>query len=304
MLMIDFVAIGSIIIDDIIDPQGRSNMGALGGGGTHAVAGMRVWREAVALVAIIGQNFPENAWSHLGSLAETGGIVLRDTPQPRAWQLFETDGRRQEVFRTDFAALRQTTITPAEYPTQFASAQGVYLQTGSAAEAEAWARHLKALNPATILLWEPWEIIYTPENWQEFSRVASLFDIVSPQTVEVSWMMEETEPERQAAILLEAGVRCLALRAGAAGSWVGTAEVTHHVPALAVPVVDETGAGNSYCGGFLVGYVESGGDPLVAGQYGAVSATFALAQIGLPRLGPAARLTAEEKLKIFHTIKE
>ena len=112
--MIDFVAIGSIIIDDIIDPQGRSTMGALGGGGAHAVAGMRVWREQVALVAIIGQNFPESAWRHLDTLAHTGGILLRDTPQPRAWQLFETDGTRREVFRTDFAALRQTTITPAE----------------------------------------------------------------------------------------------------------------------------------------------------------------------------------------------
>jgi sugar/nucleoside kinase (ribokinase family) len=298
--MIDFVAIGSIIIDDIIDPQGRSTMGALGGGGAHAVAGMRVWREQVALVAIIGQNFPESAWRHLDTLAYTGGVLLRDTPQPRAWQLFETDGARREVFRTDFAALRQTAITPAEYPAQFASAQGVYLQTGSVAEAEAWAVRLKQLNPATILLWEPWEIIYTPENWSEFGRVASLFDIVSPQTVEVSWMMAETNPERQAARLIEAGVRCLALRSGAAGSWVCTAAETHHIPALSVPVVDETGAGNAYCGGFIVGYVESGGDPLMAGQYGTVSATFALAQVGLPRLGPTARITAEEKLKRFH----
>jgi sugar/nucleoside kinase (ribokinase family) len=300
ILMIDFVAIGSVIIDDIIDPQGHSSMGSLGGGGTYAVAGMRVWSTQAALVAIIGQNFPEHAWSHLISLADTGGIVLRNTPQPRAWQLFETDGTRHEVFRTDFAALRQTSITPAEYPAQFAAARGVYLQTGSAAEAEAWALHLKQLNPATILLWEPWEIIYTPQNWREFSRVASLFDIVSPQTVEVSWMIEETNPERQTAMLLEAGIRCLALRSGAAGSWVCTAEVSHHIPALAVPVVDETGAGNAYCGGFIVGYAESGGDPLVAGQCGTVSATFALAQVGLPRLGPMARMAAKEKLKLFH----
>lgn len=296
---VKFVAIGSIIIDDIIDPQGGSNMGTLGGGGAHAVAGMRVWDERTGLAAIIGQKFPESAWDHLITLANTQGIVLRDMPQPRAWQLFERDGTRQEVFRTDFATFRRTAVTPAEYPAQFASAKGVFIQAGTVAEAEAWVTHLRELNPATIILWEPWEIIYTPDNLAEFKRVAAMFDIVSPQTVELSWMLEESNPERQAAILLQAGIPRLALRMGAAGSLVSTLTATRYIPALAVPVIDETGAGNAYCGGFVVGYVESGGDPEIAGQYGAVSATFALAQVGLPRLDNAARVLAEERLKLI-----
>ena len=89
--MIDFVAIGSIIIDDIIDPQGRSNMGALGGGGTHAVTGMRIWREAVALVAIIGQNFPESAWISLTSRTDLGyPFVTALTMASPSWWREET----------------------------------------------------------------------------------------------------------------------------------------------------------------------------------------------------------------------
>jgi sugar/nucleoside kinase (ribokinase family) len=171
------------------------------------------------------------------------------------------------------------------------------MQTATAAEAEAWAVHLRSLNPKIVLLWEPWEILYKPENLADFSRVAPLFDIISPQTAEVSWMLGETAPERQAARLFEAGVRCLALRMGASGSLVGTAARQFHQPALPVPVIDETGAGNAYCGGFVVGYAESGGDPSLAGRYGAVSATFALAQVGLPRLGTDSRAIAEERLK-------
>jgi sugar/nucleoside kinase (ribokinase family) len=295
-VMIAFVAIGSIIIDDIIDPQGRSSMGTLGGGGSYAVSGMRVWSERTALVAVIGQAFPETAWEQLMALSYPGGIVVRTMPQPRAWQLFEADGTRQEVFRTDFATFRRTAITPAEFPAQFASAKGVYLQTGSADEAEAWAIRLRMLNPNMVLLWEPWEILYKPENLADFGRVAPLFDIVSPQTVEISWMLAETDPERQASLLFDCGVRCLALRLGAAGSLVGTAAGLGHIPAVSVPVVDETGAGNAYCGGFVVGYVESDGDPVLAGRYGAVSATFALGQIGLPRLGVGSRAIAEGRL--------
>lgn len=296
-MSVDYVAIGSIIIDDIIDPQGRSNMGTLGGGGSHAVAGMRVWSDNTGFVSVIGRDFPDTAMRHLAVLADMRGVVTRPAPQPRAWQLFEANGTRQEVFRTEFAALRQNTIQPREYPPDFASAKGVYLQTATPEEAEAWAVHLKKLNPKVVLLWEPWEILYTPENLAGFRRVAPMFDIVSPQTVEVSWMIKETGPARQADILFECGARCLALRLGAGGSLVGQEGTIEHIPALPVPVVDETGAGNAYCGGFVVGYVESGGDPLTAGRYGAVSATFTLAQVGIPRLGPEPRLVAEARLR-------
>lgn len=302
--MIDFVAIGSIIIDDIIDPQGCSNMAALGGGGSYAVAGMRVWSDKTALVSVIGQDFPETAREHLMALSHPGGIVVRAMPQPRAWQLFETDGARQEVFRTDFATFRQTAITPAEFPAQFAPAKGAYLQTGSASEAEAWATRLKTLNPTMVILWEPWEILYKPGNLADFGRVAPLFDIVSPQTVEISWMLAETDPERQASLLFDCGVRCLALRLGAAGSLVGTATKQRYIPAVSVPVVDETGAGNAYCGGFVAGYVETGGDSLVAGRYGAVSATFALGQVGLPRLGAGSREVAEGRLRAGLSLRQ
>lgn len=295
--MIEFVAIGAIIIDDIVDPAGRSTMGVLGGGGSHAVAGMRVWSDQTALISVIGQGFPESAWHTLRHLADTAGIVERPVPQPRAWQLFERDGTRNELFRTDFDDFRHMRIRPEEYPDALAAVTGAYLQTSTAAEAEAWANRLKALNPATVLLWEPWEIFYKPEHLAEFCRVAPLFEIISPNTSEISWLIAETDPHRQAAALFDCGVRCLALRMGAEGSLAGTHKQLHHIPALSVPVVDETGAGNAYCGGFVVGYVQAGGDPLTAGRTGTVSATFALAQLGLAQLGANSRSIAQARLQ-------
>lgn len=297
LMTIEFVAIGTIIIDDIVDPQGRSNMGILGGGGTHAVAGMHAWSKNTAFVSVIGQEFPESAWEHLTELTDTSGILSRPVPQARAWQLFETDGTRNEVFRTDFRAFRQSAIRPDEYPDAFALAKGVYIQTATSEEAEIWVTRLRALNPGVVILWEPWQLLFEPVNLAKFCRVAPLFDIISPQTTEIKWMIGETEPDKQASILFECGVRCLALRMGACGSLVGTATEQHYIPAASVQVVDETGAGNAYCGGFVVGYVESGGDPLVAGRYGTVSSTFALAQVGVARFGADSRSAAEMRLR-------
>lgn len=297
-MSIEFVAIGSIIIDDIIDPVGRSNMGALGGGGSHAIAGMSLWSDQTALLSIRGKTLPATALDHLTALTDVQGIVRRDVPQPRFWQLFEADGTRQEVPRTDFEQFKEIPIRPDECPAHFASAQGVYLQTATAAEALAWVTYLKNLNPAMVILWEPWEIFYTPDNLSDFQEIAPYLDIISPQTVELSRMIVETTPQKQAALLFDYGVSCLALRLGAEGSLVGTATALHHLPAFpAATVVDETGAGNAYCGGFVVGYIESDGDPLLAGAYGTVSASFTLEQVGVPHLPPDSRQQAEERLQ-------
>ena len=126
---VDYVAIGSIIIDDIIDPQGQSNMAVLGGGGSHAVSGMHVWSDNTALVAIIADGFPQGAWQRLSQLANTSGIIKRPVPQPRFWQLFETNGTRSEIPRTDFEIFKKIPVRPNEFPQAFARAKGVFLQT-------------------------------------------------------------------------------------------------------------------------------------------------------------------------------
>lgn len=47
-------------------------------------------------------------------------------------------------------------------------------------------------------------------------------------------------------------------------------------------VIDVTGAGNAFCGGFTVGWIETDGDAVEAARYGAVSASYAVEQMGVP----------------------
>jgi sugar/nucleoside kinase (ribokinase family) len=69
----------------------------------------------------------------------------------------------------------------------------------------------------------------------------------------------------------------------------------HHIAAVPVPVVDPVGAGNAYCGGFLVGWLETGNLRL-AGRYASVAASFLVEQYGLPRPRPDIRAEAAERL--------
>jgi sugar/nucleoside kinase (ribokinase family) len=64
------------------------------------------------------------------------------------------------------------------------------------------------------------------------------------------------------------------------------------IPALPVHVVDLVGAGNAYCGGFLAGWIYKK-DLRLAGIWGAVSASFLVEQVGIPRLSP--KILAESR---------
>ena len=49
-------------------------------------------------------------------------------------------------------------------------------------------------------------------------------------------------------------------------------------------VVDPTGGGNAFCGGFCVGFVLGKGDFVEAAKYGNIAAAVVIEQFGLPRL--------------------
>jgi fructokinase len=69
------------------------------------------------------------------------------------------------------------------------------------------------------------------------------------------------EPEAAAKKLLEQGVKVVAVTLGSEGALVGTKEGSKLVPGYKANMVDTTGAGDSFWGGFLNQFIESGKKP-------------------------------------------
>jgi sugar/nucleoside kinase (ribokinase family) len=63
------------------------------------------------------------------------------------------------------------------------------------------------------------------------------------------------DPPRMAAHLRELGVGTVAVKLGEDGAYVDGGNWRGRVPAFSVEVVDTTGAGDAFCGGFLTGYL-------------------------------------------------
>ncbi|MGC8787931.1 MAG: carbohydrate kinase family protein [Anaerolineae bacterium] len=278
--MVDYVVIGNIIIDDIVLPDGTTRMNTLGGAGTHAVMGIRVWSDRVGFVSAVGADFPADHWAALlASGVNLAGVRRENLPTPRAWQLFEEDGKRTEVFRTEFEDLLRLEAEPSHFPPAFVGARGVYILSDRSDTLHSWVSFLRSKG-VTLILWEPSPYWMNPRQREGFAALLKEVDIVCPDLESACCLYDEADPYALLQAMHRDGAHLVALRMGKQGSLVAErGGQVYVIPIWPAKVVDVTGAGNAYCGGLLVGYTETG-DAHTAGLYGAVSASFAVEQFG------------------------
>ena len=242
--------------------------------------GMRVWSDCVGLVSSVGFDFDQSQLNLLESYFEISGVeCLVDVPTPRAWQQFEEDGTRHETFQTDYQIMQDCMPKPDQLPEVYADLLGVHLHCPPR-EVELWVPKLRDRG-CQVILWEPWDEFCTPENRELFQWNCSLVDIVSPNLREARRLTEENNPENIIYRLRDYGGRVTALRMAESGSLIcGDSGEVFYVPAYPVNnLLDVTGAGNAFCGGFVYGFFHTS-DAYQAGWYGGVSASFALQQFG------------------------
>lgn len=273
-------------------------MGVLGGASPHALAGMRVWSQGLGCVAIVGYDFDTAQQTQLAALGiDQRGLRRRaDRPTARSWQLIEADSRRTEVFRTSLADFLEDSAQFEEIPADYQQGRGAHLYWApSPEEAPDLLARLRQVNQQLCLVWEP------GFQWHRSSpgglaAAMPLADLVSPDEVMALAMTGQSTVGAALATYLDWGARLVAIRMGPAGSLVGQAGGRRwHIPAVAPKLVDVTGAGNAYCGGFLVGLTE-GLSPREAALRATVSASFALEQFGLPEIDDQTTASAVERL--------
>nr|WP_283163667.1 sugar kinase [Brenneria tiliae] len=78
-------------------------------------------------------------------------------------------------------------------------------------------------------------------------------DYFMPSRQEATFLSGREKLADSAAFFLDRGVGVCIFKAGADGSYVFGQDFALHIPAYRVPVVDTTGCGDSYCGGFIAG---------------------------------------------------
>ena len=279
----DFVTF-SLIIDDIVFPDGQTAMDILGGGGPQTAFGMKLWADKVGLVGGVGDDLPPGAQSWLDMAGiDAGGLRRSDAwPTPRAWQVLEADGRRTQVWRIPGPAIgAQLGHSWEKLPPDYRRARGFHLGVHPETPDLDFIKVLRE-NGAVVSI-EPFRPAERPLTEVELGTLLAAGHIFSPNQREAESLVGPGAPLELIQRLVEAGAKVVALRQGPTGATVHRADTaeTWYIPTVETTVVDSTGAGNAFCGGFLVGWVQTG-DVRLAGLYGATAASFLVEQVGLP----------------------
>ncbi|MCC6905687.1 MAG: hypothetical protein IT326_07580 [Anaerolineae bacterium] len=296
--MAQYYTAGGFTIDDTVLPGGNVQWKAPGGNALYSAIGARIWGADVGILAHIGERYPQE---NLDRIAATGIDVshIRRLPGPdlHVWVLHEGDGRRQIIYRLDSGSNDTLDPTPEDIPADIASAKAVHICPVLGVSQTALIEHLLAYRKLQLsldLIVIPDQLdVHTghhPELWPRLSAFL-------PSREEVAALCASRTLSEQIAELGPITPPLFTIKLGGRGSIVRDPADGQfwHVPVFPANVLDATGAGDAFCGGFMVGLGETG-SPLEAALRGTVSASFVIQDFGGLHALSATTAQAEQRL--------
>jgi sugar/nucleoside kinase (ribokinase family) len=307
-----FVTVGGMRMDYLITHDGEARVEMVGGNGLYAAVGAALWGEPVHLWARIGSNYPQ-AWLEplTGHQIGIDGLVRLETPQDhRTFFAYLPDGRREDTNpAAHFARIGQPlpaalrdyahstpgqddphnyeplALRPADWPERWRNVQAVHLSPAALAthlNVSAWLREI-GIQQITL---DPGERYMVPERTAYIQQILPQIDVFLPSAMEIRSLFGDKVDLGEAALTLTRwGARWVVVKNGKAGillvngrSHTITPFPAFH-PANDPRLVDVTGAGDSFCGGFMVGLARTG-DPAQAVPYGLVAASLVIEGYG------------------------
>ncbi len=299
-----FIIAGKLNREYILPASGRPLLDSPGGSLLYAAGGLAVWDTNAALIGRVGPDYPQQ-WlrdlekqgfntSGIRTLRELQNIDLRtfvaftDFDQRHHTNPVSHFARRELTFpksllgyqpvdesredprlpdpvsptaldvKKEYRDVRFVHLCPFDYISQ---SQMVNLFKGG-------PDHTVSLDPAAGYM--------TPPFWRDLRLVLQGVTIFQPSEEELRALFwgETNDLWEMAQKVGEYGPQIIVIKRGSQGQMVYDLRGNrrYEIPAYPSRLVDPTGAGNVFCGGFLAGFQRTN-DPLMAALYGSVSAS-------------------------------
>ncbi|KAH6629531.1 Ribokinase-like protein [Boeremia exigua] len=331
---IDFCTLGMFIIDEIeFAPPKPPVKDIVGGAGSYSALGARIFSpppqsRSVGWIVDCGSDFPAELRDYIASW-ESGALV-RETPDrltTRGWNGYGDNEHR--AFRYLTPKLRVTHEDVKDTDLLWAKSFHLICSPARCIELVKNILELRVVASPTTerpqFIWEPVPDLCTPGEFENCLEALKHVDVVSPNHGELGGFFgESTDAEQHVNFrLIESlceqwldsgigpnGSGGIVLRSGKDGCLVARRGSQKWLPAYhqnSEKVVDPTGGGNGFLGGLAVGLVRNGGVAELeeAAAWGAVSASLAIEQVGMPVLAHSAQgetwngIRVEERLAEF-----
>ena len=295
------MVVGNLTIDDVVLPDGTTHMASAGGNSLYAALGARLWRPEIGLVTRRGEDFPAELDRRLDELGIAGdGIVDIAGPTVRNWVVYEESGARHWVYRTPRERSREVAVQPADLPPAWLAQEPppvVHIAAMPIAAAEALVERVRQLAPRALITLDTHED-YVADYRQRLRVLAARVDAFLPSREELADLAGYDDPPRALDSLLSLPTPMIVVKMGAEGAlvWDRARGTLEQMSVARGPVVDVTGAGDAFCGGFAAA-LSLGRSALEAARCGAISASYAVAGFSSLRLTAVDPQEAQTRLR-------
>lgn len=280
--MIDITTIGWLTIDDVVLANGTCKFGSRGGGALYSAVGAHMWNPRVGIHSVAGRPYYEETLSQIQARGIDATSIGRSEGNGlELWLLHESEVHKQQIpkLSSSNALGLDTERGPVKGP--HAEAKGFHIAPQGPESSVANARQIASFPQKPVVTMDILAdgfinaSVYREMHFLEHLTAflpseAEIVRIWRPGSIE-SWLKENATR-----------YRChMVAKLGERGALVCEAStgVLTHIPAFPANVVDTTGAGDSFCGGFIAGLV-AGESPIIAATMGTVSASYVVETYG------------------------
>jgi ribokinase len=293
-LALDLVCVGNLLVDDIVLPDGHTRMGESGGAILYTALGAVIWNARVGVASVAGSDYPAASLAALGARGvDLAGVRNLRKPGVRTWLLYEKGGRRV-IHHLDRPAHDEVSPRPEHLPESFGDACAYHVSPMPLERQRALIETFSK-NPDALVSLDPHESV-REDNLDSWLGMLGSVDVFLPSEDDLKLEGVATDPRAAIKRLAGGRLRFVLFKRGPAGGLLYDHHKNRFIewPGNDAAVVDGTGAGDAFAGGFLAGFVASGNLDLGL-QQGAVSASFAAEDWGAHALLAATHEQAERR---------
>ena len=293
------LAVGTVAFDDIETPAGRAEK-VVGGACTYIALSASYFTRPVRIVSVIGDDFPTETLDMLRSRgADLEGLQIRPGEKSFFWAgRYHNNMNSRDTLDTQLNVLATfDPVVPASYQ------DSEYLMLGNLTP-QVQLQVLAQMNRRPKLV-----VLDTMNFWMDVALddlkiVLQQIDVLTINDEEARQLSGKHSLLQAAEAIHAMGPKYLIIKKGEHGALLFSGMEMFYAPALPLAeVIDPTGAGDTFAGGFI-GYIAQTGDISFANMkraviHGSAMASFCVEKFSIERLQELNTEMIQERVKQF-----
>jgi len=302
----DVVSVGHLCIDSILLPNRRAPFTVLGGSATYVSLAARRLNAKAAVISKVGEDFPTAYfWLLKDEDVDLSWVIKVNDAYTTSFELRYSEDLSERVLQLRSKA---PNITVSDLPRSL-KAKSIHIApiageiTFDVAEKMRSCTEVLSLDPQGLVrnFDERGNVTHRPLKER---RILELIDVYKSSSAEIEAVTELSDLKLAIKAIHDYGVETVIVTLGTRGALLSAQEGLYHIPTYKPQkIVDPTGAGDAFIGGFLAELVK-GKDCLWCACVGSAVASIVVEAIGPAFFGDKRQIYERAKTLYGKEIKE